>query len=101
MKKLVWLNAAKLDLIEIQAYYNEKASAKVAARLLQRIFQSATRLSEQPLIGAPTMDDDILEWNIPNLNYTLPYQVKGDDIEILRVLHQSQKKPSKWEGSNI
>lgn len=98
MKTLVWLNAAKLDLIEIQAYYSEKASTKIAAQLLKRIFESASRLTQQPLIGVPTMDDDILELHIPNLNYTLAYQIKGDDIEILRVFHQSQKKPSKWEG---
>ena len=97
MKNIVWLNAAKLDLIDIQAYYSEKASPKIAAQLLQRIFQSSSLLSEQPLIGSSTMDDDILEWAIPNLNYTLPYQIKGDDIEVLRVFHQSQKKPSKWE----
>ncbi len=97
MKNTVWLNAAKLDLIDIQAYYSEKASPKIAAQLLQRIFQSSSLLIEQPLIGSPTMDDDILEWAIPSLNYTLPYQIKGDDIEILRVFHQSQKKPSKWE----
>ena len=97
MKSIVWLNAAKLDLIDIQAYYSERASPQVAARLLQRIFQSSSLLTEQSLIGSPTMDDDILEWAIPNLNYTLPYQIKGNDIEILRVFHQSQKKPSRWE----
>jgi len=38
-----------------------------------------------------------LEWHIPNLTYTLPYRVMGDDIEILRVFHHSQEKPSRWE----
>ena len=98
MKNIVWLKAAKFDLIEIKNYYSNKASPQVAARLLQRIFQSATYLAENPLIGVQTMDDDILELNIPDLNYTIPYQIKGDDIEILRVFHQSQKKPSKWEA---
>jgi len=98
MKNIVWLKSAKLDLIEINAYYSEKASPKVAANLLKRIHSSAIHLTQQPYIGVQTMDDDILEWHIPDLPYTLPYMINDDDIEILRVFHQSQNKPSKWEG---
>jgi len=97
MMRLVWLNSAKMDLLDIQAYYSEKISPSVAAKLLQRIFTSAEYLIEQPLMGGQTMDDDILEWHIPDLNYTLPYRIQGEDIEILRVFHQAQDKPGKWE----
>ena len=41
--------------------------------------------------------DDFLEWHIPDLTYTLPYRVMGDDIEKLRVFHQPQEKSSGWE----
>lgn len=98
MNKLVWLKSAKLDLIEINTYFSENVSSKVAAGLVQRIHASAIHLLEQPYMGLQTMDDDILEWHIPDLPYTLPHLINGDDIEILRVFHQSQKKPSKWEG---
>ena len=96
MTRLVWLDSAQRDMRDIVSYYTEKASAKIAANLLQRIVQSAEHLIEQPYMGVPAYDD-LLEWNIPDLAYTLPYRVMGDDIEILRVFHQSQKKPSKWE----
>jgi len=97
MKRLVWLSSAKMDLLDIQAYYTEKASSTIAAKLLQRIFASSEYLLDQPLMGSQTMDDDILEWHIPDIGYTLPYRVQGEDIEILRVFHQAQEKPSKWE----
>ena len=97
MKRLVWLNSAKMDLLDIQTYYTEKVSVSVAAKLLQRIYVSAEYLAEQPLLGSQTMDDDILEWHILDLNYTLPYRIQGEYIEILRVFHQSQERPSKWE----
>ena len=97
MKRIVWLESAKLDLIDIQAYYAENASPQIANKLLQRIFAAASTLSDQPLIGVKTMDDDVLAWHLPGLNYTLPYLIHGDDIEILRVFHQAQNKPSKWE----
>ena len=98
MKRLVWLESAQLDLLDIQGYYAEKASRDIAAKLLQKIYASANTLLEQPFIGTSTADDDILEWHIPNVNYTLPYMINGNDIEILRVFHQSQSKPSKWES---
>ncbi len=97
MKYLVWLESAKLDLIGIHAYYAENASPDIANKLLKRIYDSASTLVDQPLVGVKTMDDDILEWHLPGLNYTLPYMINGDEIEILRVFHQAQNKPSKWE----
>lgn len=96
MKRLVWLEFAILDLAEINAYYSDKVSPETAAKIVKRIHSSATILMGQPYLGIATMDEDIFEWYVPDLPYTLPYIVNGDDIEILRVFHQSQNKPSKW-----
>lgn len=96
MNRLAWLDSAQRDMRDTVNYYTDKASAKIAVNLLQRIVQSAEHLIEQPLMGVPVYDD-LLEWNIPNLTYTLPYRVIGNDIEILRVFHTAQEKPSKWE----
>ena len=98
MKRIVWLKSAKLDLLDIHSYYTENASPQVASRLLKRIHTSTSQLIDQPLMGVTRLDDDILEWNIPDLSYTVPYQINGDDIEVLRVFHTAQKKPSRWEN---
>jgi toxin ParE1/3/4 len=97
MMRLVWLADVQWDMRELVQYYSEKASPDIAASLIQKIARSAEHLIEQPNMGVATFDDDILEWHIPSLSYTLPYRINGDDIEVLRVFHQSQKKPSKWE----
>ena len=96
MKRLVWLGSAQRDLRDIYQYYTEKASPKIASNLLQRIVESSEHLIGQPYMGV-LVSDDLLEWHIPDLTYTLPYRVVGEDIEILRVFHQSQEKPSRWE----
>ncbi len=96
--RLIWLSHAQNDLGELANYYSNKASQKVAAQLIQKIVRSAELLREQPGMGVVTFDDDILEWHIPGLSYTLPYRIKDNDIEILRVFHQSQDKPSHWES---
>ena len=98
MKRIVWLNSAQKDMRGIFEYYAEKASPKVASNLLQRIVQSIEYLIEQPYMGVPVYDE-LMEWNIPDLSYVLPYRVKGNDIEILRVFHTAQEQPSKWENN--
>jgi plasmid stabilization system protein ParE len=62
-----------------------------------KIKKSLLLLSEQPHMGHPTDDDEVLEWHIPGLPYTLPYRIVGNQIQILRVFHEAQNKPNKWE----
>ena len=97
--KLVWLRKAQYDLSSIEQYYSEVASKRVSAKLLQTIVTSAKLLQEHPYIGSISEDEDILEWHIPKTSYTLPYRIVNDEIQILRVFHQSQDKPSSWEES--
>lgn len=56
-------------------------------------------LTEQPLVRHVTDDEEVLEWHIPGLSYTLPYRIVNNEIQILRVFHEAQNKPSKWECS--
>ncbi len=87
----------KLQLKEIKDFIakeNPAASRKVA----QRIKKSLHLLSEHPYLGIVKVDQDILEWHIPNLPYTIPYQIVNNEIQILRVFHESQFKPAKWEN---
>jgi len=96
--KVVLLPFAKEDLQEIRQYIskeNPTASKKVA----EKIKKSLSLLSEQPYIGHITDDDEILEWHIPKLPYTLPYRIINNEIQILRVFHEAQNRPYKWENN--
>ncbi|WP_428354228.1 type II toxin-antitoxin system RelE/ParE family toxin [Methyloprofundus sp.] len=96
--KLVWLEKAQYDLRSIEAYYSDIASKEVSAKILQKIVKSAKIFLEQPYLGhLSEKDSNILEWHIPTTFYTLVYQVINDEIQVLRVFHESQNKPSKWE----
>ncbi len=96
--KVVLLALAKEDLKEIRQYIakeNPTASKMVA----KKIKDTLNLLSEQPYIGHIGDDDEFLEWHIPGLSYTLPYRIINNELQILRVFHESQDKPSKWEIS--
>lgn len=95
--RVLLLSYAKDDLKEIKAYLDDK-SPQASKKVATRIKASLRLLSEQPYLGAIKEDEDILEWHIPGLPYTIPYQIVNHEIQILRVFHESQNKPNKWES---
>lgn len=97
--EIVWLPLALEDLNTFKTYYLEVASTAVARRQLRKITQSAKLLITQPYMGhiSPNdVDGDVFEWHIPSTSYTLPYMVVGDQLWIMRVFDQRQKRPDSW-----
>ena len=93
--KFILLPSAKDDLAKIRQYLRKEnpAAAKTVAT---RIKESLILLTRQPHIGHETDDDEVLEWHIPGLPYTLPYRIINKEIQILRVFHDSQFKDDSW-----
>ncbi|MCK9635503.1 MAG: type II toxin-antitoxin system RelE/ParE family toxin [Methylobacter tundripaludum] len=96
--RFVLLPSAKEDLKEIRQYI-AKENPSASKMVSERIKKSLLMLIEQPLIGHVTDDEDVLEWHIPGLPYTLPYRIVNNEIQILRVFHEAQNRPGKWECS--
>jgi plasmid stabilization system protein ParE len=96
--KLVWLPFASFDLSSIAEYYETAATPALADKLIQQIVRSATALVENPHLGRPSESvDGIHELHVPHLPYLLPYRVIDDRVEILRVFHEAQDRPSVWQ----
>jgi len=94
MKFKVLPRAAR-DLAEIHAYVrtdNEHAARAVAMRLRE----SFSLIASRPELGRIRQDSRIREWSVPGLPYLIPYRVRGDVVEILRVFHTSRKRPDTW-----
>ncbi|GFO72673.1 toxin ParE1/3/4 [Bathymodiolus japonicus methanotrophic gill symbiont] len=95
--KVILLPYAIADLNEIKDYIARENPA-AAKKVAQRIKKSLQLLSKNPYLSTVKVEQDILEWHIPSLPYTLPYQIVNNEIQILRVFHESQNKPAKWEN---
>jgi plasmid stabilization system protein ParE len=83
------------DLAEIETYIsmdNPEAAKAVAARL-RKAFELIT---DRPEIGRSTKFSSIREWSVTGLPYVIPYRVRSDRIEILRVWHTSRKRLAEW-----
>jgi len=96
--RIVWLSFAQRDLASIADYHETAASKAIAHRVIQRIVRSASSLIDNPYLGRPSESvDGVHELQVAKLPYLLPYRVVADRIEILRVFHESQDRPSAWQ----
>lgn len=67
-----------------------------AAKVAQRIWNTAQLLADQPGMGRPGRVSGTRELVVPGLPYILPYVEKQGAGIILRVLHTSIKWPEKF-----
>ncbi len=93
--KIRWLSDAVIDLTEIRDYI---ASDKpdTARNVAVRIKNEISRLKEHPGIGRPGRVEGTRELVVSDLPYIIPYRVKKNAIEILRVLHGAREWPKKF-----
>jgi toxin ParE1/3/4 len=69
-----------------------------AARLvLKRIRSRVSELQDNPHIGRPGRVPGTRELVVTKTPYIAPYQVAGDDLQILRVYHGSRQWPEHFE----
>ena len=89
-----WLRAALRSLDDEATYISEDDPAAVL-RVVQRVMQAVARLEEQPGIGRPGKVPGTRELLVPRTRYIVPYRVRGQTIEILRVFHMSRRLPER------
>lgn len=80
-----WLRKALRNLDEEVAYIaaDDTSAARLAA---QRIFTAIDQLTEQPNAGRPGRVPGTRELVVRNTRYIIPYRVRADTVEILRML---------------
>ena len=90
--ELRWTENAADDLERIAHYLFEKTSEH-AAHLVQRIYAAPADLLTFPYRGRPGKKHGTRELVVSSLPYLVVYQLNGEAVEILRILHGAQKWP--------
>lgn len=90
--KIKWLQTA-LDNIAHIADYTAERDPTAARRLVSKIRLSINNLAKQPAMGRPGRVEGTRELVIIGTPYIVVYRLKSGRIEILRVLHSSQRWP--------
>lgn len=90
--KVIWFRSAILDLKSVRDYITQD-NPQAAQQVVQRIKEKVSLLSEQPGMGRPGRVPNTKELLVDQTPFILPYRVRDNKIEILRVLHTSRRWP--------
>ena len=89
-----WLDEAVLDLQAVRAYV-ARDDPDAAADVARRIREAVQILARYPAAGRVGRVPHTREIVVSGTPYLLPYRVKSNAVEILRVLHAAQKWPER------
>jgi toxin ParE1/3/4 len=93
-----WLEDALADVRDIY-HYIAADNQGAAAATVRRIQEAATRLETLEERGRPGCVAGTRELVIAGTPFVIPYRIRGEAIEILRVLHGARQwPPAKGKG---
>jgi len=93
---VVWSPLAIDDLAALRAFIAEENPA-AAQRVALRIVRSVKELlARQPHMGRPGRVPGTREFVVPRTPYIVPYRVRHNRLEILRVYHGTRKWPERF-----
>jgi toxin ParE1/3/4 len=90
-----WLRKALRNL-DAEASFISTDDPIAARRVVSRVLAAVELLAEQPGLGRPGRVPGTRELIVPKTRYIVPYRVRGDTVEILRVFHASRRLPERW-----
>jgi addiction module RelE/StbE family toxin len=90
--RLRWTAAAAADLERI-AYYLIEHMPENVIHLVRRIYEAPSVLITFPKRGRPGRKAGTRELVVPPLPYIVVYQLAGDVVNIVRILHGAQDWP--------
>ncbi|HLD08906.1 MAG TPA: type II toxin-antitoxin system RelE/ParE family toxin [Methylophilaceae bacterium] len=93
--QVVWLKTALNNLDDIAAYIS-KENPVAAAQVAEAIVAQINQLKSQPALGRPGRVLGTRELVITNTHYLVPYRIKNNAVEVLRIFHTSRKLPAHW-----
>ena len=93
--RVEWLHAAMRDL-DAETARLAQEDPEQAAKTYGRIRDRAEELARFPQAGRPGRVAGTRELVFPDLPYIVPYRVRGDAVQVLRVFHTSRRPPAAW-----
>jgi toxin ParE1/3/4 len=92
-----WLRSALRNLDEIHAYVLAD-DPRAADRLIARIEEAVGQIAHYPALGRAGRVEGTRELVISGTPYIVPYRVRGEVLEILRVHHGARRWPPTEES---
>lgn len=90
-----WLNRALLNL-DAEAAYIAQDNPQAAKDCVNHILKSVQRLADHPSLGRAGRVFGTRELVITHYPYIVPYRIKDETVQVLRLFHTSRKWPSQF-----
>ena len=93
--QVVWLKSALNNLDEIAEYISQESS-QAAQQVVDLIVEQVNQLTAQPALGRSGRVVGTRELVVSKTHYLVPYRIKNNQVEVLRVFHTSRRPPKNW-----
>jgi plasmid stabilization system protein ParE len=93
--RVKWLRIARAN-VDTEARYIARDNPSAAARVVVSITEVVERLSQYPGLGRPGRVIGTRELVVPDTSYIIPYRVRGNTLEVLRVFHAARRWPTQF-----
>jgi len=93
---LIWSPEALQDLLDIRAFIsqdNPGSAKKIVARIVTLVREQLTSNPESGRIGRVSGTRELVISDTP---FIVPYRIKGEHIDILRVYHAARMWPERF-----
>ena len=90
-----WLRTALANL-DAEAEYIARDNPAAASRVVTEVNRAVQHLARFPAMGRPGRVLETRELVVPGTPYVIPYRVRNQAIEILRVFHAARRWPGKF-----
>ena len=93
--QVVWLKNALNNLDEIAEYIPQE-NPQAASQVVDLIVEQVNQLTAQPALGRSGRVVGTRELVVSNSHYLVPYRIKNNKVQVLRVFHTSRRPPKVW-----
>ena len=90
--KIRWTKGASENLKNIEEFIG-KDDPRAAIEMILKVIHSVGQLAGYPAMGRPGRIEGTKELVVSGTPFIVPYRVKNETVQILKVLHHSQKWP--------
>jgi toxin ParE1/3/4 len=87
---------AESDLDGIYEHYESRIGAERAEKVIFQMLEGLYQLETFPQLGKASDIPDCRELIVSKYPYRAVYTLKGDTIQIYRILHQHAERPEDW-----
>jgi toxin ParE1/3/4 len=93
--KIRWMPLAEQDLDSAYDYVGQD-NTRAAKKLVAHIFSAVGMLIRHPLAGREGRVSGTRELAVARTPYVIAYRLRGDEIQILSVIHGAQQWPTSF-----